>query len=90
MKGWLITICGLILVLVVRYVFAAPVPDIKCNTGNMMNDYECMRENWRPKKQVSYDTAKTYCDSKGEHLQGQGEIMLWVDDTPYNFRIDCK
>lgn len=69
---------------------AAEVPNIQCDSANLNDDYTCMKANWRPKKQVSYDTAKPYCYSNGGNLQGQGEIVLSVDDAPYIFKIDCK
>jgi hypothetical protein len=76
--------------IIINTAYATPVPDVKCETGNMVDDYACMKANWRPKKQVSYDTAKTYCTRGGGQLSGQGEIMLWVDNVAYNFKIDCK
>ena len=70
--------------------YADEVPNIQCDNGDAIADSQCMREHWRPKKQVSYDTAKPYCTRNGGKLQGQGEIVLYVDDTPFTFNIDCK
>ena len=69
---------------------AEEAPNIQCNSLNVADDYICMKANWRPKKQVSYDTGKYYCANKGGSLNGQGEIVLYVDDTPFTFNIDCK
>jgi hypothetical protein len=69
--------------------YATEQPDFKCDTFNVAEDYKCMRENWRPKKQVSYDTGRPYCDRDGQQLHGKGEIKLNVDDEMYSFKIDC-
>lgn len=68
---------------------AAEVPNIQCNSGDLAQDNQCMRDNWRPKKQISYDTGRPHCNRDGQQLHGKGEIVLNVDDTPYSFKIDC-
>lgn len=72
-----------------RHAHADEQPDFKCETYNVANDYACMRENWRPKKQVSYEKADPYCDRDGQRLHGKGEIDIFVDDEMYTFKIDC-
>ncbi len=72
-----------------RPLHANEQPDYKCDTYNVADDYACMRENWRPKKQVSYEKADPYCDRGGQQLHGKGEIHIFVDDEMYTFKIDC-
>ena len=69
--------------------YAAEQPNIQCNSGDLNADYACMKANWRPKKQISYDTAESICDWHGNHLEGKGFVHLNIDDTPYNYEINC-
>ncbi len=86
-------IIGLIILLSIvigiGYASADEVPNIQCNSGDIALDNKCMRDNWRPKKQISYDTGRPYCNREGQQLHGKGEIVLNVDDAAYSFKIDC-
>jgi hypothetical protein len=88
--AWWIFFALIVAYFAIGHAFAQSVPNIQCNSGNLQLDYQCMRDNWRPKKQISYDTGRAYCDSSEGVLHGKGEIRLNVDDTPYVFKIDCK
>ena len=88
--AWMLWLIILLLMLGTGAAYAEEVPNIQCNSLNVADDYACMKANWRPKKQVSYDTAQKYCNRDGGNLHGQGEIRLSVDDALHVFKIDCK
>ena len=69
--------------------YAAEQPNIQCNSGDLNADYACMKANWRPKKQISYDTAQPICNWHDKHLYGNGFIQYNVDDSLYLMDINC-